>query len=180
MEWRTGPHVVKHMRPRPFEQTRAGGRWGGYGVLEPSSDRCCKSGRRASANACQPKYWLNGDNKRGGNAVCSEDHNGSRASTGAFCFFSTTARAVGSENASRHCNAVVNHDDDCLNGEKCRHSGQDDPDPSEAVSEDGANHRMESDGNDTIPRLPLRFPLGPFASTPATTPGRLSCLWISF
>jgi hypothetical protein len=89
-------------------------------------------------------------------------------------------QAVGSENASRHCNAVVNHDDDCLNGEKCRHSGQDDPDPSEAVSEDGANHRMESDGNDTIPRPPLRFPLGPFASTPATTPGRLSCLWIRF
>ena len=28
----------------------------------------------------------------------------------------------------RHCNAVVNYDDDCLNGEKCRHSGQDDPD----------------------------------------------------
>ena len=104
---------------------------------------------------------------------------------GAFCFFSTTAQSVGSENVSRHCsassNAVVNYDGDCLNGDgKCRHSGQDDPDPSEAVSEDGANHRMESDGNVTIPRLPLRFPLGPFASTPATTPGRLSCLWIRF
>ena len=59
---------------------------------------------------------------------------------GAFCFFSTTAQSVGSENVSRHCsassNAVVNHDGDCLNGDgKCRHSGQDDPDPSEAVSE---------------------------------------------
>ena len=89
--------------------------------LELSSGRCRKSGRRASANVCQPKYWLNGDNERGGNAVRSEDHNGSRASTGAFCFFSTTARAVGSENASRHCsassNAVVNSDDDCLNGD---------------------------------------------------------------
>ena len=36
-------------------------------------------------------------------------------------------------------------------------TGQDDPDPSEAVSEDGANHRMESDGNVTIPRHSSSF-----------------------
>ena len=152
------------------------------GVLELSSDRRRKSGRCARANACQPKYWLNGDNERGGNAVRSEDHNGSGASMvyGCVLFLFHYRQSVGSENVSRHCsassNAVVS-----LNGDgKCRHSGQDDSDSSEAVSEDGANHRMESDGNVTISRLPLRFPPGPFASTPATTPGRLSCLWIRF
>ena len=86
------------------------------GVLELSSDRRRKSGRYARANACQPKYWLNGDNERGGNAVRSEDHNGSDASMvyGCVLFLFHYRRSVGSENVSRHCsassNAVVNHD----------------------------------------------------------------------
>ena len=73
LEWRTGPHVVKHMRPVLLNKPEQG-RWGGDGGLELSPDRCRKSGRRASANACQPKYWLNADNERGGNAVRPEDH----------------------------------------------------------------------------------------------------------
>jgi hypothetical protein len=52
-------------------------------------------------------------------------------------------------NVSKHFsespNAVVDHDGDHLNGDsKCRHPDQDDPDPSEAVFEDGANHRRKA------------------------------------
>ena len=70
------------------------------GVLELSSDRRRKSGRCARANACQPKYWLNGDNERGGNAVRSEDHNGSGASMvyGCVLFLFHYRQSVGSEN----------------------------------------------------------------------------------
>ena len=80
------------------------------GVLELSSDRRRKSGRCARANACQPKYWLNGDNERGGNAVRSEDHNGSGASMvyGRVLFLFHYRQSVGSENVSRHCSASSN------------------------------------------------------------------------
>ena len=91
-----------------------------FDELELSSGRCRKSGRRANANACQPKYWLNGDNERSGDTRCTPKITMAHVRL-RVRFFSTTARAVGSENASRHCsassNAVVNSDDDCLNGD---------------------------------------------------------------
>ena len=54
----TGPHMGKHMRPRPEGHAPAMGGWAS-GLLEVSNGRCRSSIGRASANADQAKQRFN-------------------------------------------------------------------------------------------------------------------------